>query len=100
MGKVVDAIGEPFLLTSSQEALEPLIAEKSQPPSSALRTVKPVFVSVDPARDSVEQVRRYALGVYYLFHAQFHSYLYRSIRRLPPPPDCTDGVIRGGEIHV
>ncbi|GJJ07831.1 hypothetical protein Clacol_002036 [Clathrus columnatus] len=33
--------------------------EKALPESSPLRHVNPVFVSVDPARDSVEQVHRY-----------------------------------------
>lgn len=33
--------------------------EKTLPEGSPLRYVKPIFVSVDPARDSVEQVRRY-----------------------------------------
>lgn len=36
--------------------------EKALPADNQLRLVKPVFVSVDPARDSVDQIRHYAKG--------------------------------------
>jgi hypothetical protein len=73
MGKVVDTIGAPLPSQFHPKTYtDPFIIEKNRLPSSALRLVKPVFVSVDPARDSVEQVRRYAFGTC-ISHLIIHS---------------------------
>jgi len=80
MGKVVSAV------------------ESSQPASSSLRFVKPIFVSVDPARDSVEQVRRYALDFHPRLVALTGPYadikamckVYRVYFSSPPPTEGAD----------
>ncbi|KIJ54650.1 hypothetical protein M422DRAFT_41895 [Sphaerobolus stellatus SS14] len=69
--------------------------EKALPKSQPLRNVKPVFVSVDPARDSVEQVRRYAQDFHPRLIALTGSYpavksmckAYRVYFSSPPPKE-------------
>ncbi|KAF8505070.1 SCO1/SenC-domain-containing protein [Hysterangium stoloniferum] len=77
MGQVVDAV------------------EKALPESVPLRFVQPVFVSVDPARDSVEQIRRYALDFHPRLVALTGAYdavkstckAYRVYFSSPPPKE-------------
>ncbi|KAF8590319.1 SCO1 protein [Ramaria rubella] len=69
--------------------------EKTLPETSPLRLVKPVFISVDPARDSVEQVRRYALDFHPRLIALTGTYpavkaickAYRVYFSSPPPKE-------------
>ncbi|KAF8516672.1 SCO1 protein [Gautieria morchelliformis] len=69
--------------------------ESSLPNSNPLRLVKPVFISVDPARDSVEQVRRYALDFHPRLIALTGAYpdvkaickAYRVYFSSPPPKE-------------
>ncbi|KAF8590324.1 SCO1-SenC-domain-containing protein [Ramaria rubella] len=56
---LADQHGMPFTEKDLLGAF--VVSSKTLPETSPLRLVKPVFISVDPARDSVEQVRRYAL---------------------------------------
>lgn len=67
MGAVVSAVGR-FIYRCSYivDLIRLSFLERALPKESPLRYVKPVFVSVDPARDSVEQVRRYVGGWYFI----------------------------------
>ena len=53
--------------------------------------VLPVFVSVDPARDSVEQVKRYVAGEFGFKSWNHDTTRARLTGRIPPPHDRLDG---------